>query len=98
MVNAAEDACCAAMAKKCGASMAAQHQCCRTEAAQPDQQLAASAPVKIHKPAASAVVVLALIEPQPFECGVSTVTHANRGSPPTNRGVPTYLLLSILRV
>jgi len=96
--TASEHACCVAMAGQCGATMAAQHECCKTEAAKTDQQVAAAAAIKLQKPAVGVVVVLGLIEFQSRELGLTTIAHAHSGSPPTNRGVPSYLVLSTLRV
>jgi hypothetical protein len=88
-------ACCASM-EACSGSMASNHDCCRTEPARTDQQVGPMVHTVVPRPA-SVVAVLTMAEPA-GHLNVGFGTALEHGSPPTARGVPAHLLLSIIRV
>ena len=93
----AEMACCASLTANCGVAMGQDHGCCQTEAPRFDPQLAASSRAQAPIPQPTIVAVLAFALPTELR-STSIVLDGANGSPPAARGVPTYLLISSLRI
>lgn len=92
----AEQDCCLQMAGRCGAGMTQDPGCC-PKAPTFQDQIAAKERVSIIAPT---ITELALIELPAYAAALPafSIPPAPSASPPGARGIPSYILLSVLRV
>ena len=94
--SADQDTCCAQMAGRCNAGMTQDQGCC-PKAPTLQDQIAGKDRVSIAAPSVTELALIALPDlATPLLSGTASVTRYASSPPP--RGVPPYLLLSILRV
>lgn len=93
-MTSAEKACCVAMSHDCG-RLAQQHECCRSEAPRVDQSSAVSR-ISIAAPVATVIGQIATdLVPHSL---LRVHRDASSASPVRPPGLPTYLLVSSLRL